>query len=205
VPVLFTNASPARICSLFMSFDSEDDYGDNWLPAAGLPSGSSVELRIKPGKYKARWDTCRTGKDQPYYAATLWHETAVVVERQTQLYAYVADAVSPTKRAAPMGRDYRVVRFAGQSIDAHPKPYVPGQDPAPQVATPAPDELPPIAGFVGLVVLDAEQVAARIPVMEKFQARDFVDQRTKQPARAPQPSLTRKHDLADSAIEYRKR
>jgi hypothetical protein len=202
VPVMFTNASPARICGLFMSFDQEDEYGDNWLPAAGLPPGASVELRIKPGTYKARWDTCRTGKE-PYYAATLWRETAVVVERQTQLYAYVADAVSPTKRAAPMGRDHRVVRFAGQAIEANPKPYVPGQEAAPQVASP--DELPPIAGFIGLVVLDAEQVATRMPVIERFEARDFVDRRTKQPARAPQPSLSRKHDLAGSAIEYRKR
>ena len=228
VLVMFTNASPERMCGLFMTEDTEDDYGDNWLPVAGVPSGSSIELRVKPGKYKARWDTCKTGKDQPYYAATLWRETAVIVDRQTQLYAYVADAVAPTKRAAAMGRDYRVVRFTGQAIDRNPKPYVPPRTDGEQVALQPSDEPPPIAGFIGLVVLDAEQVAERRPVIEKFDAGSFVDPRaklvrspagtgkgagaapapaavTKQPPPGPRPSLNRKHELADSVIEYRKR
>ena len=233
VPVVFTNASPERMCGLFMSFDQDDDYGDNWLPEEGVPSGGSVQLRVKPGKYKARWDTCKTGKDQPYYAATLWRETAVVVDRQTQLYAYVADAVAPTKRAAAMGRDHRVVRFTGQAINRNPKSYVASRAHPQQVAPRPPDEPPPIAGFVGLVVLDAEQVAER-RVIEKFDARGFVDPgarlvrspavtgkgvpattatggaaagtaaAVKQPPPGPRPSLNRKHELADSVIEYRK-
>jgi len=175
VPVMFTNASPARLCGLFMSYDKDDDYGDNWLPAEGLPSGGSVELRVKPGTYKARWDSCKTGADRRYYAATLWRETAVIVERQTQLYAYVADAVAPTKRAATMGRDYRVIRFPGQEVDRNPQPVAPRRSQEEQVAERAEDELPPIAGFIGLLVLDAEQVAGRQLVIEKFSAHDFVD------------------------------
>jgi hypothetical protein len=235
---MFTNASPARLCGLFMTDDTDDDYGDNWLPAEGLPSGRSVELRMKPGRYKARWDSCKAGPEQPWFAATLWRETAVVINQQTQLYAFVADAVAPTTRAAAMGRDYRVVRFVGQPIERNPQPVSPRARPADE-APPAAEELPPIAGFVGLVVLDAEQVAVRQPV-ERFDARDFVDPGARlargpaaakgagtatgpaaaaaakaataaataaQPPRplGPRPSLDRKHDLADSVIEYRKR
>jgi hypothetical protein len=155
---MFTNASPDRMCGLYMTYDAEEEYGDNWLPEDGVASGASTTFKVKPGKYKARWDTCKSGKNQPYYAATLWRETGVVLDKQTQLYAFVADAVSPTKRAQTMSRDYHVVKFPGQAVELNPKQQPPL---VPQVAMRVSDEPPPIAGFVGLVVLDAEMVAQR--------------------------------------------
>ena len=214
VPVVFTNATSDRMCGFYMADVREAAYGDNWLPEAGVPSGGSVEFRVKPGKYKARWDTCRQGREKPYFAATLWREAAVTVQRETQLYAYVADAVAPTKRAQVKGRDYNVVRFPGQPIDPTPEPRPRGlQEPQmQQVALRAASEPPQIAGFIGRVVLSAELVAElsaepEAPV-EKFDARGFVDATAKpvvaRPAK-PKPSLDRKHDLSSSGIEYQKR
>jgi len=125
VKVMFTNASPVTMCELRMSSDAQPEYGDNWLPERGVASGSSIELHVAPGTYKAMWSTCPSGKDG-YYAATLWHETAVAISGDVQLYAYVADGVAPTKHAALLGVDYTVVRFQGQAIgpivaaNAHP-------------------------------------------------------------------------------------
>lgn len=166
VLVKLTNASPQRMCGLYMIDDAGPDYGDNWLSDSGLPSGSSADFRVKPGKYKIRWNTCRQG-NKPYYAATLWRESAVTVQRQTQLYAFVSDNVPPTKRAQPMGRDYDVVRFPGQMIDPRRSPMEP---PPPPPEPPAPERLtfrgfyqaPPITGFVGRVLLSPDQ-AARVP------------------------------------------
>lgn len=207
VLVMFTNASPDRMCGLYMTDDREEDYGDNWLPAAGVPSGGSVEFRVKPGKYKARWDTCREGSGKPYYAATLWREAAVTVARETQLYAYVADAVAPTRRAQAMGRSYNVVRFPGQAITPDPQPQRPQ---AQQVALRAATEPTQIAGFIGRVPLSAEMVAARDAEPEPggFNAREFVDRNARLTAPKqgkPKPSLNRKHELSNSTIEYRKR
>jgi hypothetical protein len=215
VPVMFTNATPARMCGLYMTDDREDDYGDNWLPEAGVPSGGSVQFRIRPGKYKARWDTCRETPTRPYFAATLWREAAVNVgQRETQLYAYVADSVAPTKRARAMGRDHNVVRFPGQPIDPTPQQRPRTQ----QVALRASEsnesnEPPQIAGFIGRVMLSAEIVAelaaeAEAGEAEPFDAREFVDARARPagvPPAKPKPSLSRKHDLSSSGIEYRKR
>jgi hypothetical protein len=208
VLVVFTNATPDRMCGFYMIEDREEEYGDNWLPDAGVPSGGSVQFRVRPGKYKARWDTCKQGKDRPYFAATLWREAAVTVKRETQLYAYITDSVAPTKRAAVMGRDYNIVRFPGQAIDPDPKPQPPQSQ---QVALRAASEPPQIAGFIGRVMLSAEQVAERdaepeVPA-ESFNAREFVDGRARAPAKPTQvkPSLNRKHDLSSSGIEYRKR
>ncbi len=211
VLVVLTNATPDRMCGFYMTEDLEEEYGDNWLPEAGVPSGGSVQFRVRPGKYKARWDTCKQGKARPYFAATLWREAAVTVQRETQLYAYIADSVAPTKRAAVMGRDYNVVRFPGQAIDPDPKPQPRQQPQTQQVALRAASEPPQIAGFIGRVMLSAEMVAERdaepeVPA-ESFNAREFVDRRARQPAKpAPvKPSLNRKHDLSSSGIEYRKR
>lgn len=127
VKVVFTNASPATMCELRMSSDAQPDYGDNWLPEHGLASGKSLEVQVRPGTYKAMWSTCPSGSKDGYYAATLWHETAVAISADVQLYAYVADGVAPTKHAALLGVDYTVVRFQGQAIgpivaaNAHPE------------------------------------------------------------------------------------
>jgi hypothetical protein len=161
VLVKLTNATPDRLCGFYMTYDRETEYGDNWLPESGVPSGSSVDFKVKPGKYKARWDTCRDGPKKPYYAATLWRDTAVDVQQQTQLYAFVADTVSPTKRAQVLGHGYRVVHFAGQAIDPTQQ-----REPSPldrlvgsQTAARASEELRPIGGFIGFVVLSVEIVA----------------------------------------------
>jgi hypothetical protein len=187
VLVVFTNATPDRMCGFYMTDDREEEYGDNWLPEAGVPSGGSVQFRVQPGKYKARWDTCKAGRAQPYFAATLWREAAVTVQRETQLYAYIADAVAPTKRAAVMGRDYDVVRFPGQPIDPDPKPPQQPQPRTQQVALRAANEPPQIAGFIGRVMLSAELVAQRdaepeVPA-EKLNARELVEGRTRAPAK----------------------
>jgi len=225
VPLMFTNATPDRMCGLYMTDDREDAYGDNWLPEAGVPSGGSVQFRVKPGKYKARWDTCREAPAKRYFAATLWREAAVhVAQRETQLYAYVADSVAPTKRAPAMGRDHNVVRFPGQPIDPAPPQRPRTQQvalrgsAASEAASEASNEPPQIAGFIGRVMLGAEIVAQLASELEAggdeaFDAREFVDARARpvgvksarvKPAR-PAPSLNRKHDLSSNGIEYRKR
>jgi hypothetical protein len=168
VPVMLTNATPGKMCGLYMTDDIEADYGDNWLSDDGLPSGSSVTFRVKPGKYKARWDTCPEGSKPSYYAATRWREAAITVQRETQLYAFVADSVSPTRRAQVMGRNYDVVQFPGQIID----PGQPSQPPAAAAAADrspdepqtelrfrGADEMPRAAGFVGSVMVNAETAA----------------------------------------------
>nr|MBA3820588.1 hypothetical protein [Deltaproteobacteria bacterium] len=116
--VVFTNASPEQMCELHMSFEDRRDYGDNWLTPAGLPSGKSIEFQVRPGTYKATWNTCKKSATTPYYAGTATGELAIHVTQQTQLFAYTADVVVPTKRAAALGRDYQVVRFPGQAIEA---------------------------------------------------------------------------------------
>jgi len=214
VPLMFTNATPDRMCGLYMTDDREDAYGDNWLPEAGVPSGGSVQFRVKPGKYKARWDTCREAPAKRYFAATLWREAAVhVAQRETQLYAYVADSVAPTRRAPAMGRAYNVVRFPGQAIDPAQQPHREPQTQQVALRASASDEPPQIAGFIGRVVLSAEIVAelaaeSEHGADETFDAREFVDARARpvgaQPAR-PKPSLSRKHDLSSNGVEYRKR
>lgn len=99
IEVVFTNATPAAMCGLYLSDDELLDYGDNWL-AERVPSGQSIGLRVRPGTYKARWETCPTKGSVPGYSATLWRETGFEITRDTQLYAYVAEATPPTARAA---------------------------------------------------------------------------------------------------------
>lgn len=180
VPVMLTNATPDRMCGFYMTDDAEFEYGDNWLAEGGLPSGSSITFRVRPGKYKVRWDTCKDGEARPYFAATLWRESAVTVSQQIQLYAYVADSVAPTRRAQVMGRDYQVVRFPGQAIDPGTRPR-PGPR-EPQVAVRAADEPPQIGGYIGRVPLSAEIVAQLTSPPEaasgdKLDARELVDRK----------------------------
>jgi hypothetical protein len=120
VPVTFTNASPDRVCHLYLSFEREDAYGDNWLPEAGLPSGQSVQFQVRPGTYKAKWSSCKDATDVKQqklvatYAATMVHQNAVELTQPTQLFAFIATATAPT-RFAPVKAHTRLVRFEGHA------------------------------------------------------------------------------------------
>lgn len=191
--VVFTNASPVKMCELRMSSDAQPDYGDNWLPAGGVASGESIQFRVRPGTYKAMWSTCPTGSKDGYYAATLWHDTAVEVSGDVQLYAYVAETLAPTKRAPLRGVDYTVVRFQGQAIGpiadatAHPGRQQPEVAAAP--AHPVSDEARPRATFGAAAFVDP--AAARKSRSAKYVKR---------------ASLRRTHDLTgDDSIAYHSR
>lgn len=114
VAMVFTNATPEKVCGLYLSDDKAPEYGDNWLPVAGLATGKSVEFQVKPGTYKARWASCKDAHDAPTvaYSACLVDETAIDIEVPTQLFAFVSDGTPPTKRATPR-RDMQLVRFGG--------------------------------------------------------------------------------------------
>ena len=139
--LVFTNATPDKMCGLYMSDNRDLEYGDNWLDSRGLPSGMSVVVNVKPGAYKAKWETCPKKGSLPTYAAVLWRETGFEISQETQLYAYVADSVSPTTRAAVLGRDHAKVMFQGQAVApigrAEPVPVAPIAEVAP-VEKPAP-------------------------------------------------------------------
>jgi hypothetical protein len=117
VPLTFTNATPERICGLYLSSDSDANYGDNWLPVE-LQTGMSIDYKVKPGVYKARWSSCKDAKDVDRtklvatYSAARVHATAVHLSGPTQLYAFVADGGSPTKRS-PVKPRYKVIPFEG--------------------------------------------------------------------------------------------
>ncbi len=120
VPLVFTNATPDRVCSLYLSYDNVDAYGDNWLPAGGVPSGASVEFKVKPGTYKAKWSSCKDAKDikdsklVATYASTRVHQNALQLAAPTQLYAFVGGDVPPTQYAA-VKPHYQLVRFEGHT------------------------------------------------------------------------------------------
>lgn len=114
IELVFTNATPDAMCGLYLSDNADLDYGDNWLDSR-VPSGASIGLRVKPGTYKARWETCATKGSLPTYSATLWRETGFDIERDTQLFAYVAEATPPTTRA-PLAVDRVRVMFQGQAV-----------------------------------------------------------------------------------------
>ncbi len=118
VPVVFINATPEKLCGLYISYDSEQDYGDNWLPHEGLPVGESLELQVKDGTYKAKWNTCKDVRDVGHvnYSATLVGGTAIPIMEPVQLYAFVSDGTPPTKRAIPRPR-MKVVKFIGQTTE----------------------------------------------------------------------------------------
>src|SRR5262245_58604088 len=103
VQIVFINATPEEVCGLYMSFGTESDYGDNWLQA-GIAVGKSVQFKVKPGTYKAKWNTCRDARDRPTvtYSATLVAGTAFPINEPVQLYAFVSDGTPPTKRGVPL-------------------------------------------------------------------------------------------------------
>jgi hypothetical protein len=116
VDVLIVNATPEKMCGLYMSYDTDADYGDNWLPVAGLPVGQAAEFKVKPGTYKAKWNSCKDMADAPTanYSATLVAGTAFPLTEDIQLYAFVSDGTPPTKRAMPRPK-LKMVKFIGQT------------------------------------------------------------------------------------------
>jgi hypothetical protein len=189
------------MCELHMSYDDTKDMGDNWLPAGGVPSGKSIEFKIKPGKYQATWNTC--SEKGSYYAGTLIADTSIGIDdQQTQLFAYVADTIAPTKRAPVLTRDYKIVKFSGQPVG-----------PIDRSAPP-----PAIDAFAVVEKQLARGTAAPSrtaePRFEKFSAKDFVDPKltkraafktTKGKRAKIRPSLDRKHDVAAANVRYRSR
>jgi hypothetical protein len=179
VSVVFTNATPNTMCNLSMSADNSDSYGDNWLPAAGLPSGKSIEFHVQPGRYKATWNTCHHQGANPYYAGTLFRERSFEVKKDAlQLFAYIADTVAPTKRAAVVAA-HQMVRFEGMAISAD----------------------------TGRVAEKPEVVAAAAPAEPApahFDAKDWIDAKAAAKKPAIRPSLKRTHDMAEDArVSYR--
>ena len=187
--LVFTNATSQPMCGLYIAFDHTDKFGDNWLPREGLASGKSIELQVKPGKYKATWNTCKQGK-QPYFAGTLTAETSFNVNEATQLFAFVADHVAPTKRALP--RDFhKLVKFAGQEIlpfGVQPAATIaespkPGAKPEAKAAvTPAPAPKVDLGAFI-------DHKAARKNMASKTAVK-------------PKASLKRVHDVVDAKAGY---
>ncbi|MCW5805682.1 MAG: hypothetical protein KIT31_25150 [Deltaproteobacteria bacterium] len=225
VSLVFTNASPEAMCELSLAPDDRDDYGDNWLPAGGLPSGKSADFKVKPGRYKAMWTTCRA-PNKPYYAGTLWRETSVEVTDATQLFAYVASNISPTSRAAP--RDFhKLVRFTGQAIDPNPQPA------QPQIAAVAPprpviDIMPGIAFRLPEVKVEPPPPPPPPPVakLDPKELAQWIDPRAVAEVRARaaklprvnvaakgaaptlmpmRPSAARGHDVGSQAVGYKLR
>jgi hypothetical protein len=179
--LVFVNATPDKMCSVRIQKDGERSFGDNWLPPEGLPSGKSLDVKVKPGTYQATWSTCAT-PGKPYYAGTLTHETAFEVKESTQLFAFVADTVAPTKRAAP--REFHaMVRFAGQPIGGDPQPE-------PVAAKPA-------------VVAEAPKTEKNAKTT-KTDMSAFVDRKAK-PTGKMKASLVRKVDIADQKVGYSER
>jgi hypothetical protein len=120
VALTFTNASPDRVCHLYLSYEQEDAYGDNWLSEAGLASGQSANFKVRPGTYKAKWSSCRDAQDVKQqklvatYAATMVHQNAFDLKEPTQLFAFIATSTAPTKFAAVKAHT-KLVRFEGHA------------------------------------------------------------------------------------------
>lgn len=157
IPVLFINATPEKLCGLYISHDNEAEYGDNWLPVNGLDVGKELQLLVKPGTYKAKWNTCNDARDRPTvnYSATLVGGTAFPIDEPLQLYAFVSDGTPPTKRGVPRPR-MKMVKFIGQTTEiaagsatdtppTEPAPSVSAPRPAPPVVAPPPPIAPPPA------------------------------------------------------------
>jgi hypothetical protein len=195
--LVFTNASPDALCRLHMSAADADGYGDNWLPAQGLPSGKSIEFRVKRGTYKARWESCIKDKGIPRLAATLTRDAAFTIDQETQLYAYIADTVSPTSRAAMLDRTYKKVRFQGQSVG-------PSAQASAQTPEPAPE--PDIGPGSGPATKPGPTKPGK-PQTANASFDGFVDRSARKPkgkaSKGPAPSLRRTHDLANSRAGYR--
>lgn len=193
--VIFTNATPAKMCELHMTYDDKRQMGDNWLPEGGLPSGKSIEFKINPGKYQATWSTCQDG-NKTYFAGTLTADTSIDVDgQQTQLFAYVADNVAPTKRAPVLTRDYKIVKFSGQPVGPI--------DRAAPVKVDAFAQAEAALGGPKAAPAKTEPVAAPA----KFSAKGMIDPKAKRTAKRDvmKPSLNRKHDVVGSKVKYRAR
>jgi hypothetical protein len=222
VPLVFTNATPDRMCGLYMSFENVDAYGDNWLPPSGLAPGKSAEFKIRPGKYKARWDTCMPPvKAQPYYAATLYREAGFKVLEPTQLYAYVASAMAPTQLATPRW-DLKMVRFQGQPIDQDPaayrkrfaaRPSSPSAPAAPQVTvylcrfcvsgTPSGVETPFTEPVVEVAPVDMSEFVEKKAIAGKPAVKPGKPgDKPVKPEQPVGPSLRRGHDVAEARANY---
>jgi hypothetical protein len=166
VPIVFINATPERLCGLYISYDNEPDYGDNWLPIGGLPVGQSLELKIKPGTYKAKWNTCKDARDRPTisYAATLVGGTAIPIEGEPlQLYAFVSDGVPPTKRGVPRPR-MKMIKFIGQVTEIAVLPPEPPPGEQPPEAAPV-DQGPPVVHKAEVGPMPPMVWIPRIPVV----------------------------------------
>lgn len=200
VPLVVTNATPQRMCELHMSFEDQTSMGDNWLSDNGLATGKSLEFKVKPGKYQATWNTCKDGEKKHYFAGTLIGDTGIEVGQQTQLFIYVADTVAPTKRAAVLSRDYKIVHFTGQ-------PVGPIDRSAP-AATPKVDAFAKVEAQLARGKNAAPPAKkADEPKFEAFSAKDLVDPKVKRSAKRTKmkPALSRKHDIAQAAVKYRTR
>lgn len=190
--LVFTNATAQPVCALHMTLDGEREYGDNWL-AANLPSGKSVDFKVAAGKYKITWNTCAE-QGKPYLAGTLWRDTSFVVKDKTQLYAYVASTVAPTRYAMPRD-NYNVVKFPGQVVDPDPKARLAEEERAAALAAMAPP--PPPAATKEPVKADTA-----------FKARDWIDPKARvakgnKGKPAIKPSLKRSHDIVEAKVNYR--
>jgi hypothetical protein len=200
--LVFTNASPARMCGLFIAADDGGKLGDNWLPRGGLASGASLEFRVKPGRYQATWATCRPDRGVPFFAATLTRETAFEVTEDAQLFAFVADTVAPTTRA-PLRPYHKLITFAGQPIDPDPRRRLLAR------AVPKLDPNLKLADIVVAVFPRLERVAPPPPPSRTANLGAFIDRtavraaartRSKQPVR--KASLKRAHDVASARVGY---
>lgn len=194
--LLFTNATPAKMCALYISFDDGGKFGDNWLPKEGLASGATIELNVKAGKYQATWNTCKQGK-APYFAGTLINDTAFMVGDPTQLFAYVADNVAPTKRAKPRVH-HTLVRFSGQEVlpygtQVARAPAVP-REPIAVVEAPPPPKVD-LSAFIDQKLVRKTRLAAAPKKGQKGQ----------KPLKPQKPSLKRVHDIAQARAGYIRR
>jgi hypothetical protein len=182
VSLVFTNATVAKMCGLHITQD-RGGFGDNWLTSDGLDSGQSLRVKVKPGIYRATWNTCKPDdKTDPWLAGTLTKDTSFEVKEPTQLFAFVASSIAPTKYAH--AEDFhKMIRFPGQQIGGT---VAPQPEPA-VVATKTDDKpatTPPAKADMSTFV---DQKAA-----SKFQATKM----------KPAASIKRTHDVTTDQVGY---
>jgi len=201
ISVVFSNATTDKMCNLQMSFEDTDKFGDNWLPAAGLAPGKSIEFKVAPGTYKATWNTCKAG-DKPFFAATLIGEHAFQIKEDAQLFAYVASAVAPTKRANLVDF-HAMVKFQGQEIDwnqdrvkAKAVPDTIAQEPTEQ-ETVAEQPAEPVKPTFDESYIDSPKATGNKTKTAKTAAK------TKKPLF--KPTLSRDHDITRAAVRMKSR
>jgi hypothetical protein len=172
--VVFTNATSEPMCNMQIQRDGAASFGDNWLPAS-LPSGRSIDLKLQPGTYMATWNTCKRD-GHPYHAGTLVGQNAFIVKDgrdAVQLFAYVADKVAPTKRAAL--RDFHtLIKFPGQICDG-------------------------VVAAVDSTSRDKAPTVVAETNMSEFVDTSIKKAPRKKPMKA---SLARKHDLSDGRVGF---